>query len=509
MVFAFGACLQAPFQFDDHGMLADPAVTSPEGWADVWRWQQTRPLTYFTFWLNYALGGANPAGYHAMNLALHCGAVVLVWLCLRRLIPVEAAVIATFVFALHPVQSEAVNYIFARSTLLAALLTLGAFLAWLHGRHWWSVAIFAVALLAKEEVAAFPVLLAFLHVTVSYNRAERKPIAVMLALAALFTARLAWVAAVAGSGAGAQSGVRPADYFLTQGWVILRYFQLLAVPIGFTADPDIELATPWRGAVCWAAILFAIYVASHSVTKLRAGFWFIGALILMAPTSSLFPAQDLAADRRLYLPMLGFAAAAGQILRGTRFPVVLTAGAVVLAMLTHVRTNVWGSEVTLWEDAMRRAPGKLRPRLQLARASEPGTGIRLLEEVKESQSNSPELASELGRAYLNTGRLSDALSEFGRALALEPNDPMTLNNRGVTLAAMGLRDAALADFIAAAGRDPCLFDARLNLKKLGAVVTLPGHCRYSARQRMLWEELVLHGPSLPATMRNDGSQGNR
>src|SRR5436309_5212949 len=81
---AFGASLGAGFHFDDYAIFADPAITSASGWWEVWRPVQTRPLTYFTFWLNYQLGGRNPAGYHAVNLALHLAAVLLLYdvLCL-------------------------------------------------------------------------------------------------------------------------------------------------------------------------------------------------------------------------------------------------------------------------------------------------------------------------------------------------------------------------------------------------------------------------------------------
>ena len=49
---AFGASLGAGFHFDDYAIPADPAITSPSGWWEVWRPAQTRPVTYFTFWLN-------------------------------------------------------------------------------------------------------------------------------------------------------------------------------------------------------------------------------------------------------------------------------------------------------------------------------------------------------------------------------------------------------------------------------------------------------------------------
>src|SRR5215469_12020676 len=90
---AFGASLGSGFHFDDY------AIFSPGG-------RETRPLTFLTFWLNRQLGGDNPAGFHTLNLALHLAAVLLLYECLRRLIPPRPALIAAAIFAVHPIQAE-------------------------------------------------------------------------------------------------------------------------------------------------------------------------------------------------------------------------------------------------------------------------------------------------------------------------------------------------------------------------------------------------------------------
>jgi tetratricopeptide (TPR) repeat protein len=469
MLFSFGRALQAPFHFDDHALAVDPAVTSPSGWLDVWRPTQTRPLTYFTFWLNHRIGGLKPAGYHAVNLAIHLISSFLIMLCLRRLISAQAAWIAAFVFAIHPIQTEAVVYVFARSTLLAACLTFASFYFWLKGQHWVAVAWFAAALLAKEEVAAFPVFLAFL------DRKERGPIGAMLALALAAVGRVAIVSAMTpGSGAGAQSGIAPLDYFLTQGYVLLRYLQLLTIPVGFTVDPAIETLRDWRGVLCWITLAALTWMA---VRFSRVGFWFVAALILIAPTSSIFPAADLAADRRVYLPMLGFSACAGIFLERTPYRILLTAGGMVLAMLSFARTDVWTTEVRLWEDAMQWAPDKARPRVQLARVSPPDQALDYLLEAKRIAPDDATVASELGRVFLERHQASEALAEYGRAVALRPGDAPALNNRGVALLMLGIREHAVNDFQEALRINPCLRDARNNLRLAGVPTALPEGCK--------------------------------
>src|SRR5262249_6452987 len=150
---AFGASLGSGFHFDDYAIFNDISLSR------LLTLGETRPLTYLTFWLNYAVGGGDPLGYHLVNLALHVGAVLLAFECLRRLLPETAAFAAAAIFALHPIQAEAVNYIWARSIVLASLLCFASLLEWIEGRYWIAVACFAAALLAKEEVAAFPLVL--------------------------------------------------------------------------------------------------------------------------------------------------------------------------------------------------------------------------------------------------------------------------------------------------------------------------------------------------------------
>ena len=480
---AFGGSLAAPFHFDDFALFADPAVTTPSGWLDNFRPAQSRPLTWFTFWLNYRLSGRHPASYHALNLLLHAASSLVLASALLRILPRSAAWIAAFVFSIHPAQTEAVVYVWARGSLLAAFFCVLSFRQWLHGRHWLAAAWFLPALLAKEECAAFPVFLGLLHLSVSRNPAELRPLLVMFLAAAAAVLRVAILSAIIpGSGAGPQAGIGPLAYLATQGYVILRYFQLLAIPVGFTIDPDIPVLYDWRGLLCWTAVAGIAWFSLGYFSRARAGFWLLGGLVLLAPTSSFFPAADLAADRRLYLPMIALAPLAGVLLHRTRFPVLLPAAGVVCVMLSYARTSAWLTPESLWEDAMRWAPAKVRPRVQLARALPPAQARRMLEEAKNLAPDDPAVASELGRMYLNEGKPSEALSEFGRAAAIRPDDAAAYNNRGVALLVLGMREHALADFRRALQLDPCLYDAYLNLRNAGAAAPQPPLCRWTPDQ---------------------------
>ena len=484
---AFGWSLAGGFHFDDYSIFSDPVLTSPWGWLELWRPLQTRPLTWFTFWLNYSLDGQEPLGYHLLNLLLHLGCVLLLRDVVARLAPARVALVAALMFAVHPLQSEAVNYIFARGNLLMTVFSLLALRSWMKGRHWHAAAWFLPALLAKEECAAFPLFLLLLHIAISRNRKELAPIASMGALALAAGLRVIWATGrIAEAGSGFGAGVAPSDYLAAQGWAILRYLRLFLIPAGFTVDPDIRTRF---ALVAWALLAALALIALRRFDRAREGFWFLGALALLSASSSVFPAADLAADRRMYLPLSALCVAAAYPLAGVRRG-YLVAVVGILTLASIWRCEVWRTERSLWSEAARMAPEKVRPMIQLSRAVRPESALLLLENARKIAPDDPAVASALGRSYMESGMYAQALAEFGRALALSPGEPKAMNNRGAVLLALGQRDAAIADFHRALSRDPCLFDALINLRRTGIAVLAPAGCRFTAGQAQELRENV-------------------
>ena len=409
--------------------------------AQPW-WLETRPLTDLTFWLN----GSTPFEYHLVNLLLHIAVVCLLLGLLQNLIPLEAAFAAALLFAIHPIQSEAVAYIFARGTLLATLFCLLSWRAWLRVQNWVAVAWFAAALLSKEECVTFPLVLLLI------GPRRWKPTLAMLGLATATGLHTVYSTyAIAGSGAGFTAGVSPLAYMAGQGASILRYFRLLMFPWGFTIDPTVQPAI-WAWCIVAAALIYW-----------RNNRWFMAGMILLIPSSSIFPAADLAADRRMYLPMTAFCVLAGLVI-GKLKRLYVGSAAVLLIALSIGRMEVWRTERSLWQEGVERSPGKARPAIQLARALPPAEALPVLNKVPATA----DVTTEKGRVYLDLGKPADALREFGRALALSPGDARAINNRGAALMALGQRDAARADFQRALAIDPKLPDARQNLARVTA-----------------------------------------
>ena len=116
-----------------------------------------RPLAQLSFVLNYLTCGLHPFGYHLVNVGLHAANVFFVWrLALAVLDSPSAAVMTAVVFAVHPTETDAVAWVSGRTELICAFFFLPAVLAHLKGRLAWALALFALALCAKESAMSLP-----------------------------------------------------------------------------------------------------------------------------------------------------------------------------------------------------------------------------------------------------------------------------------------------------------------------------------------------------------------
>ncbi len=124
-----------------------------------WLFGMCRPLLMLTFSLNYFLTQLNPFSYHLFNIFIHfCVACLLYsfFKYLRKDAPSQLLFIITLVFLSHPLNTEAVNYISARSDLLVTLFLILGILNYLKERYIFSFLFYILALLTKETGLCFP-----------------------------------------------------------------------------------------------------------------------------------------------------------------------------------------------------------------------------------------------------------------------------------------------------------------------------------------------------------------
>lgn len=325
-----------------------PSITAPwfsQDRAEILASSTLRPLTELTFAVTPAAWAA-----HLLQLSLHLGCA---WLLCRRLessLPERAARIGAAIFALHPVQTEAICALPARGILLAALFCLVAWTAWEQGRHWLAAAVFAAAPLSHEQAALFPLAL----ILQSQARPWR-PLAVMSLFSFVSLLRAPHPAFDAG-------------WVAAQGIATLRQLWLLIAPLSLTPAPDLN-APLVLAAVAWSVVGVT---AAFGLTRRRtqAASLLLAGLALLAPAALLVSPSEMGTDRLLYLPMMCWAALAGLLFRGARTWPLVAAGSALL-LVTCAQCRLWMDERALWTEAARLAPDRADIQLRLSRIPAP------------------------------------------------------------------------------------------------------------------------------------------
>ncbi len=323
--------------------------------------------------LEWRLFGADPFGYHVLNVALHALASTLLVACfLRSGIPRVAALTLGSLFLLHPANVEAVAWIFQMKTVLALAFALGALLAF-PTRPLAAWALFTLALLTKFQAAfALPVAAVALYV----DRATWSPHSALWLAAwsasALFCALPEFLAFEA-MGHAAALGRYPTLWLqaLDLPAIAGRYLVMAATSLGVSTfqepAPARSILEPWTLAGLAAlAVLGVRLVATLRARSIEAAYW-TWALAAYAPVSQVFPFLYPIGDRYLYLVLPGLLGGAalwaqaalrtGPTARGRLAALGLAGAACLLfAAHAHARARVWRSELTATLDAARHYP---------------------------------------------------------------------------------------------------------------------------------------------------------
>ncbi len=458
----YAPAIDGPFVLDDYDMIEGfSAVRTGQIGAII---RSGRPLLMLTFVANYRLaGGFEPKLFHLTNILLHALNAVLVWLFVVALFekaPLPNRLLSfrpffvyglPLLFLVSPIQTESVAYVSSRSEVLAATFYIGGLLAFLRlrGRNpWWTaaavMACFVGAALSKQDKLTLPfavLLLDYLLLSGCDWRGLKKSwptyglFGVGIVAGFFVVVRPFLFAKTAGFGLDWQ------EYLFTQFRVVFRYMRQVVIPFGLNVDPDIPASQSLGDHLSWLALvcLLGLVVAAvwfHKRAPLPV-FGFLLFLLVLAPTTTFFPLADFAAERRLYLPSIGFYLA---LLWGaTRIfePGAAAARAVFAAVLAvyslgaFQRAGVWADEVRLWEDAVSKSPQKERPWTWLGRAyfeagnqaQAQNAWARAAELVEPGSDQEAFLYSNLGLLEARSQRWDRAIAYYNQAIAAADFEP--------------------------------------------------------------------------------------
>ena len=334
-VASFANSLTVPFFYDDLPTIVENA--SIRSWSD-WRSIvatptdlpiSRRPLVGLSLALNYSMAGLDVWLYHAWNLVVHVSAALVGMGVIRRTLlrfPLSApygrasefAFAVALVWAIHPLNSEVVNYVTQRTESMMALfylLTLYASIRALEQRQRWrwstlAVTACALGMLCKESMATAPLMVVLYDRTFIFDKlstAWRQRLSLYGGLCATwFLLALTIATSSPFASSGFTAGVNSWTYLLNQAGMIIEYLRLAVWPRELVAyygwPAALSVSDVWAEGITVVALLVLTVVAMRRCPTVGfLGAWFF---ITLAPTSSIIPiATEVAAARRMYLPM--------------------------------------------------------------------------------------------------------------------------------------------------------------------------------------------------------------
>lgn len=453
------------------------------------------PLTLFTYQIEHAIFGLNPVIYHVDNLILHIGSAILVfWIFFLLTGKRSAAFLTALLFAIHPIQTEAVVWAAARKDVLSGFLFLASLLCFLLYRrddekkfYRGSITLFFLALLSKISIVMLPLILFALDWKDGrrFTKESIKEKYPYLLLSILFG-----LIAIFGKMRNL-AGVSPLTTFLLACKSVLFSLGKIFLPVNLTAfypeQSPVWITDPlFIGCVIGIAALlaFTLWVMKRS----RAiGFGMFFFLLMLLPNLTNFLKNEFlffATDRSVYLAVLGLffliALAADRLIQSGK-KTIHTAGLVVITLillgcagLTMTQAQTWKDTVALYERGT-----TLYPRSALLWNNyadyyfQRGDFSKAEEMLERAATLAPQmivLRTNLGNAYRADSKFDRAESTYTEAIAMietkEQPGPVELGAYyylGEMLQQLGRRDEGLRQFQRAAEKRPDLAEPHFNL----------------------------------------------
>ena len=459
-----------------------------------------RPMVLVSHSLNYYLGGLNPEGYRILTLLFHIGSAFLIFLIVQSIFSriiarsgnetrlagfhlskgIFASIVSGMIFLTTPFNSEAINYLSARSNVLCAFFYLFAFWCWVKYREetvygatlkrkWGfyiaSIFIFLLAMLTKEVAITLPIALLIFDVLFVPGKRIFDYLRYIPFIAVAFIAgimpRFIFVGEVVKSGAPRELRIQ----MLTGIKVTARYIYSMLLPVNLNAlhvvrEPasltDTSALASLALLIIILAVSFRLWRDKRPVSRVLLFFilWFFLSLALIA----ILPLSLAYQESRGYLASSGLAIIAGILIESgiwrlkiserTRYAtaaMILFIIIVVSSALVVNRNMDWRSGLTLWTDSIDKAPSSFFAHGMLAEyyAAE-GQYEEAVKEMETAIRVNPDYFAAyelLGQIYAMRGETKKAREMFHRSIALSPYN--TPSHRG--LARIYLEEGSLEE----------------------------------------------------------------
>ncbi|MCF8131432.1 MAG: tetratricopeptide repeat protein [Deltaproteobacteria bacterium] len=481
-----------------------------------------RPVASFSFALNYYLHGVKVAGYHLVNLSIHFLAACFLFLFIYHTLNLPilqskynsnayfVALLSTTLWAINPLQTQAVTYVVQRMTSLAGMFCIMAMYFYLKGRissskrikmvYYTSCCIFGLlALGSKENAVMLPVVLLFYDLLLirGLKNGSIKQYAIFLLIAILVCIAFALLA----EGPSILSlkklissyqnrGFTLSERLLTEPRIILLYISLLLYPMPnrLCLEHNITLSTglltlvSTLAAVLSIALILCLAIAFAKKRPLISFciiFFFINHLVesSILPLELIFEHRNYFPSMLFFVPMAILLSAGISFFSGKRtFQTLLTAFVVFVIIgwghSTFIRNAVWKTDETLWSDCAGKYPELGRPHHNLGVYYAKNEMLQnavfeyLMALNKENRNNlvaSNWTYYNLGAIYQKLKRNKEALFYYDQAQKYQPHFAPTHIGKGSIFMKEGRYKEAVSAFEKAIDADPDNVSAYGNL----------------------------------------------
>ncbi|MCT4580643.1 MAG: hypothetical protein N4A35_04430 [Flavobacteriales bacterium] len=336
-----------------------------------------QPLTTLVYHLLYTSKGANPIAFHLLNLSLHLINIILVFFLFTKLLKNEFyAIIVASIFALHPMQVEAVSWISCLSTLLSSFFYLLAILLYYHYTKRHSILlyslvliIFTLALYAKVMAVSLPLFL----VAIDYFEKRKFQWNILLEkipflLSAYYFSYIAYSQKKEYLLDGFNNDILSiGEAFFVFPYQLKMYIQLFINPTNISTAYEDPVSINIFGYSLFLVLGTLILFKLNDKHRRNIIFGIVLFIIAISPTIKIKPiGHEIIQDRYFYLAILGLAFLITYSIQMIKNKLIQTSTIIITisfilwsSFITIERVQVWQNTLTIWEDAVNGPLGKL------------------------------------------------------------------------------------------------------------------------------------------------------
>ncbi|MBI5218137.1 MAG: tetratricopeptide repeat protein [Bacteroidia bacterium] len=453
---------------------------------------QNNPVTIISHAITYKIWGLNPKPYHLLNLLLHVFNTLLVFFLVRFITKrSEAAIIATLLFALHPLRVESVAWVTERKDVLYTFFYLGSLLSYIYyvirqKKKWFiiSLILFPFALLSKFAAVTLPfaLILADYYFKRGFTKKvilEKIPFFILVAICGI-TQFSSSEAADAVQNITTKFSLTDRIFFANYSllFYILKFFApfnlsaLYPYPAKVTGSlPSSYYMSPVFVILIFALAVWLIYKSKNLRNDLVFGILFFLVNIFLVLHFVPFGGNIIVADRYAYMAHIGICFIFGQwfclikdnktrYAKQLKLPFVfgISVFVIIITVATWNRVNIFKDSYTLFTDVIEKEP--------MASVAYSNRGLAK-EKKKDMQgalqdyNKAIEIVPDYLEAHINRGNVrktlgdnKGALEDFEKAVSINPKFPIAYNNRGIAKSNLNDLQGAMDDYAKAISLNP-------------------------------------------------------